>query len=91
MSLHRLVMLQKRVTQAAWRLEFFTTNQWKVDTENVYRLLRTLSNKDAVTFNFDLRNINWYEYVFEYCMGVRRHIMKECDTTVPAAKRRLAR
>jgi fatty acyl-CoA reductase len=81
----------KRVADGQRSCEFFAINQWNVDNENVYRLLKTLSIKDAVTFNFDMRNIDWNKYIFEYCLGIRKHIMKEDDSTAPAARRRIAR
>ncbi|KAF4520709.1 hypothetical protein B566_EDAN012496 [Ephemera danica] len=64
-----MVRIQNRVTQAAWRLEHFTTNTWQVTSDNVYRLLDLMSPKDAVTFNFDLRNIDWEDYTYQYAHG----------------------
>ncbi|KAF4529595.1 hypothetical protein B566_EDAN017878, partial [Ephemera danica] len=65
----KLVRMQKRVTEACWRLEHFTTNEWDVTNDNVYRVLALLNPKDAVTFNFDLRNIDWEDYVYQYSLG----------------------
>jgi fatty acyl-CoA reductase len=92
-SFFRLVTLHHRITDSAWRLYHFTTREWDVQIDNVYGLLNTLNPQDRVTFNFGMKDkdIDWHDYMYKYCIGVRRYVMKEDDSTVPAAKARLFR
>jgi fatty acyl-CoA reductase len=86
-----MVRIQKRVTLACWRLEHFTTNVWNVTNDNVYRLLGLLNPKDAVTFDFNLKDIDWDDYVYTYSLAVRRYLLKDDDSTAEAARARLTR
>jgi len=45
-----------------------------------------MSAEDRRTFNFDVRQIDWQSYVEDYCLGIRRYILKEGDDTIPAAR-----
>jgi len=68
---------------------FFALRQWKFVNANFIPLLDQLSVADRKTFNFDVREINWHNYVEDYCMGIRLYILKEQEETIPAARTRL--
>ncbi|XP_059480665.1 fatty acyl-CoA reductase 1-like [Neocloeon triangulifer] len=85
----RFARLQDKVNAAINSLTYFTTNQWTCDTENVTRMLSSLSPIDHKNFNFDLRKIPWDDYIFEYGVGIRQHIMKDELATVPSARKRV--
>ncbi|XP_023238990.1 putative fatty acyl-CoA reductase CG5065 isoform X2 [Centruroides sculpturatus] len=80
-SLHRAVRL----------LEYFTTNEWHFDCNNVLLLMNSLSGRDRQTFGFDIRPINWSLYMENYVLGVRRYLLKEDESTLPAARTNLTR
>ena len=41
------------------------------------------------TLNFDLRGINWKEYVLNYSLGSKLFVMKEDKSRIPNCKKRL--
>jgi len=41
------------------------------------------------TFNLDVREFNWPEYMRRYVIGLKRHLFKEDLEQYPAARRRL--
>ena len=40
-------------------------------------------------FNFDLRDINWFNYVENYSIGCKQHLMKEDLERLPNCRKRL--
>ncbi|XP_063474550.1 fatty acyl-CoA reductase 1-like [Symphalangus syndactylus] len=51
--LHKAVML----------LEYFTSNSWVWNTDNVNMLINQLNLEDKKTFNIDARQLHWAEYI----------------------------
>ncbi len=46
---------------------------------------------DKVLFNFDIRQLDWPNYWEDYVLGVRKYILKEEDSSLPKARRKLRR
>ncbi|XP_013781053.1 putative fatty acyl-CoA reductase CG5065 [Limulus polyphemus] len=86
-----LVALYKKLHRAVHILEYFTTNEWTFHCNNVLMLLDQLEGKDKETFSFDVRPIKWAPYMENYVLGVRKFILKEDESTLPAARRKLQR
>lgn len=42
-------------------------------------------------FNFDVRQLNWLEYIENYVLGVKKYLLKEDMAGVPKAKQHLKR
>lgn len=42
-------------------------------------------------FNFDVRQLNWLEYIENYVLGVKKYLLKEDMAGVPEAKQHLKR
>uniref|UniRef100_A0A0N4ZAD3 Fatty acyl-CoA reductase n=1 Tax=Parastrongyloides trichosuri TaxID=131310 RepID=A0A0N4ZAD3_PARTI len=63
-------------------LEFFTTNDWNFKSDGLVTLWNTLSKHDQETFNFDIRQVNWQDYLFDYFVGIRLFLMKETVSDV---------
>lgn len=68
--------------------DYFCSNQWTFGTDNVKRLRELQTSIDRVTFNCDVRAINWNEYAKIGWLGCRRFILKEKDDTFHYAKLR---
>lgn len=47
--------------------------------------------KHFQAFNFDIRQMNWDYYLFDYLIGVKRYVLKEDLTNLPVARARLNR
>lgn len=40
-------------------------------------------------FNFDVRQLNWAEYMESYCMGTKKYVLNEELSGLPAARKHL--
>ncbi|KAF4523936.1 hypothetical protein B566_EDAN011190 [Ephemera danica] len=69
-----MMRIQEKLQRAVACLEFFTTHEWRFTNENVIRLADRLSPRDRRLFNFDIRELDWREYIEKYVLGVRKYI-----------------
>ena len=83
------VRLYTKMEQFMDVASFFTTTQRKFVSNNIIPLLDMLLYEDRQIFYFDVRLIPWKSCLTDYCLGFRRHILKEKDGTVPVAQIRL--
>ncbi len=65
-------------------LNFYTIRQWRFVSDNAIRLLDKMSTEDRETFYFDVRQINWREYIRNYVAGTRKYILKDMSTSEEA-------
>lgn len=40
-------------------------------------------------FNFDVRQLNWPEYIENYCIGTKKYVLNEDMADIPAARQHL--
>lgn len=40
-------------------------------------------------FNFDVRQLNWPEYIENYCIGTKKYVLNEDMSDIPAARQHL--
>ncbi|KAF8797045.1 Fatty acyl-CoA reductase 1 like protein [Argiope bruennichi] len=85
------VSLVKRMERASGFLEYFTTCEWKFKCNNLIELRDMQNSVDRKVFDFDIRQVAWTPYLESYVKGVRKFLLQEDDSTLPAARRRLAR
>ncbi|GMT06565.1 hypothetical protein PENTCL1PPCAC_28739, partial [Pristionchus entomophagus] len=69
--------LYGKVRTMVHTLEYFTTRGWHFENKGLPMLWEALHPEDKKIFNFDVRQINWSNYLFDYVMGVRKYITKE--------------
>ncbi|VEN56723.1 unnamed protein product, partial [Callosobruchus maculatus] len=86
-----MVKIQNKLTKAATCLEYFTTQEWQFNDENVRNLVSTLSEVDKEVFCFDVAKIDWDKYIEDYVLGIRRFIFKEETTSLPKARRQMSK
>ncbi|XP_050502641.1 putative fatty acyl-CoA reductase CG5065 [Diabrotica virgifera virgifera] len=86
-----LMRVQEKLEKAASCLQYFTTNEWKFDDENVRQLAMVLSESDREEFCFDVARINWEHYLENYVLGIRRFIFKEDVATLPKARKNMSK
>lgn len=65
-------------------LNFYTIRQWRFISANAIHLLDKMSEEDRQTFYFDVRQINWNEYIHNYVAGTRKYILKDTTTSEKA-------
>ncbi|KAK5983590.1 Fatty acyl-CoA reductase, partial [Trichostrongylus colubriformis] len=85
------VRLYSRVWRMIEALHYFTTHGWNFQTKNLPKLWSTLSVHDQQLFNFDIRQLNWDSYLFDYVMGIKKYILKEDLDRLHVARAKLAR
>ncbi|KAH8366314.1 putative fatty acyl-CoA reductase CG5065 [Drosophila serrata] len=86
-----VVNVQNKIAKAVECLEYFATRQWRFKDDNVHALLHTLSPKDREIFVFDVRHINWDNYVERYVLGFREFLFKQRPDSLPASRKRMLR
>lgn len=40
-------------------------------------------------FNFDVHQLNWPEYIENYCIGTKKYVLNEDMADIPAARQHL--
>ena len=58
-------------------MEFFTTRQWEFTNDNVYKIISEMNELDNKVFNVDVRELNWKNYIENYCLGTKKYLLKE--------------
>lgn len=85
------VSMVQRMERAAGYLQYFTTKEWIFYCRNLIQLRDSLTPKDRQIFSFDIRPVEWTPYLESYVLGVRKFILKESESSLPAARRKLWR
>ncbi|XP_067626537.1 putative fatty acyl-CoA reductase CG5065 [Eurosta solidaginis] len=86
-----MASIQNKIAKAVGCLEYFATHQWRFKDDNVHALLNVLSQKDRDTFVFDVRTIDWENYVERYVLGFREFLFKQRPESLPACRKRMMR
>jgi fatty acyl-CoA reductase len=86
-----MVRRYEKLHRAVNSFEYFMTRSWNFSINNVMMLNDQLEGVDKVLFNFDIRQLDWPNYWEDYVLGIRKHILKEEDSSLPKARRKLRR
>ena len=97
-----LIMGQKpMMLRVVWKMHhafdllgYFVRRQWNFPSNNIQCLIqhmKEVSPQDTETFYMDANEVNWPEYIGDCYMGFRRYLMKEPDSNIPQARKRLKR
>lgn len=128
-----MMRIFNRLHKAIGLLEYFSSQDWEWNSENVNMLMAQLSPEDrkvafateklnlacfehsappkpislgnnsglcpptkpflcacvCQTFNFDVRQLNWPEYIENYCIGTKKYVLNEDMSDIPAARQHL--
>ncbi|XP_015930218.1 putative fatty acyl-CoA reductase CG5065 [Parasteatoda tepidariorum] len=85
------VSMVRRMERAAGYLQYFTTKEWTFRSNNYLHLRELQSARDRKEFDIDIRPIEWTPYLESYVLGVRKYILGEDDSTLPAARKKINR
>ncbi|KAG7274828.1 hypothetical protein CRUP_038801 [Coryphaenoides rupestris] len=85
----RMMKTITRLHKAMMVLEYFTSHSWAWNTDNISMLMAQMSPEDKKVFNFDVRQLNWAEYMESYCMGTKKYVLNEELSGLPAARKHL--
>ncbi|XP_046743275.1 putative fatty acyl-CoA reductase CG5065 [Diprion similis] len=86
----KLKYYQQKLNHMVSLLEFFTTREWEFKANNVKQLNNRLSPADQEIFGFDIRKLDWKDYVVSYYIGIKKNVLREEDDAIPAAQKRIA-
>jgi fatty acyl-CoA reductase len=87
-----MIGIMKRMHRALEMFSFFCQRTWSFPADNLTNLmlyLRKTSPEDLDLFYINTHEINWRKYVGTSYMGIRRYLLKESDSTVGRARRRV--
>uniref|UniRef100_A0AC34QVW2 Fatty acyl-CoA reductase n=1 Tax=Panagrolaimus sp. JU765 TaxID=591449 RepID=A0AC34QVW2_9BILA len=87
----RYVRMYQKIWKMIETLHFFTTRGWNFDTKNLLFLWNSIDDEDKKIFNFDVRQIIWDDYMFDYVMGIKVYLLKENIDNLPTARSNLAK
>ncbi|XP_075568148.1 fatty acyl-CoA reductase 1 isoform X9 [Pelecanus crispus] len=87
----RMMKTITRLHKALMLLEYFTSKSWIWNTENMTMLMNELNPQDKKMFNFDVRQLHWAEYMENYCMGMKKYVLNEEMSGIPAARKHLTK
>ncbi|XP_016302889.1 fatty acyl-CoA reductase 1 [Sinocyclocheilus anshuiensis] len=85
----QMMRIFNRLHKAIGLLEYFSSQDWEWNSDNMNMLMSQLSAEDRKTFNFDVRQLNWPEYIENYCIGTKKYVLNEDMSDIPAARQHL--
>ena len=68
-------------------VEYFATNEWEWEQDNIIQLKQELADDDKFKFYFDVSLINWESYLEDYIKGTRQYYFKEDLSTMEQARK----
>ncbi|PIC16340.1 hypothetical protein B9Z55_022980 [Caenorhabditis nigoni] len=71
------VKLYGKVWKMIETLHFFTTRGWSFNANGMPELYDRMTPEDQKEYNFDVRQVNWDSYLFDYVMGIKKFLLKE--------------
>uniref|UniRef100_A0AC35U6J4 Fatty acyl-CoA reductase n=1 Tax=Rhabditophanes sp. KR3021 TaxID=114890 RepID=A0AC35U6J4_9BILA len=69
-------------------LKFFTNHEWHFHSENLVKIWDTLGSEDKERFNFDVRQVEWNKYFYDYLMGIKIYLFKQTFTDIKKEQKR---
>uniref|UniRef100_A0A1I7ZTN2 Fatty acyl-CoA reductase n=1 Tax=Steinernema glaseri TaxID=37863 RepID=A0A1I7ZTN2_9BILA len=85
------VRMYSKIWKMIETLHFFTTRGWTFQAKGLLTLWDDLSDEDKKIFNFDIRQVDWDRYLFDYLMGIKVYLLGEKLDNLPKARSNLFR
>ncbi|XP_047038771.1 fatty acyl-CoA reductase wat-like [Helicoverpa zea] len=73
----RFVKLYKKMYKLQVALSYFACFEWRFIDDNTAKLFDSLSEADKAIFEFDVKKIDWGEYVLIWYLGLRKYVIKD--------------
>lgn len=86
-----MIKVQDRLAKSVQCLEYFTTHQWKFHSDNLQMLLDSMREDDRQEFQFDVRTIEWEDYVEKYVLGFRQYLFKQNPSSLEESRTRMSK
>lgn len=87
----RLLKVYKKVTKFTDVIAFFALREWEFTNYSTRKVWSELSSRDKEVFPFDIKLIDWETYHINELYGIRKYVLKEELSNLPAAKKKYQR
>ena len=77
----------QKMHKGSQAVEYFATNEWEWEQNNIIQLRQELTDSDKYKFYFDVSLINWENYLEDYIKGTRQYYFKEDLSTMEQARK----
>lgn len=88
-----MVKVAQRTDRAAQTGEFFSVNEWYFHVQNMKDLVKCIQSSTIdgkpPPYNVDITTLNWDNYVQQYMLGIRQHILKDGPESLSKARSKL--
>jgi fatty acyl-CoA reductase len=69
--------LSDKIYKSVRTLDFFTSHSWIFPNDNSILLQNEMTDVDQRIFNFDLKDLDWFQYWRNYCLGTKQYLLRE--------------
>ncbi|CAF1228565.1 unnamed protein product [Adineta ricciae] len=66
-----------KIYKSVRTLNFFTMRSWTFPLDNSISLRNEMTDTDQKTFNFDVKDLDWTQYWYNYCLGAKQYLLRE--------------
>lgn len=70
-------------------IAYFAQKNWNFRSDNVFKLRKSLSERDRELFDFDIGGVEWEQFITDGILGGRTYLLKESLDTLPQARRKM--
>jgi hypothetical protein len=60
-------------------------------TENCHKMMNSMSKNDLRDFDFDVRKVNWKQYIEDYYFGSRKNLWNQKSDNYPKLRMKVTR
>eukprot|EP00731_Ephydatia_muelleri_P006211 Em0003g459a len=86
-----MLKVYRKLEVAVECLSYFIEHGWVWKANNCLSLLSLMTEEDKETFYFDVRNLDWEQYVETFCAGTKYYLLKEDPANLPKARKQIKR
>lgn len=83
-----MVKVYKKIYKFSRILSYFSMRRWNFKNDNVKSLYLLQTEKDKIMFNFDIKTVDWDQYLNNYIKGARVYFLKDDMSSLPEARKK---
>jgi fatty acyl-CoA reductase len=87
----RMMSLYRKLHRSVDTLSFFTARHWEWEVRSLIHLQQAMTPHDTNEFNTNIANMNWDEYLENFCVGTKCFVLNEELSDLHLAKKRMSR
>ncbi|XP_075232805.1 fatty acyl-CoA reductase wat-like [Lycorma delicatula] len=86
-----LLKISEKIEKFTKLVSYFSIRQWEFYDKNTQDLWESLNQKDKEIFPFNVEELNWEEYFYNYMRGARKYLLKDDLSSIPIGIKRVQR